>query len=591
MGDDAAMRAAAPKGAASALSTILQTQSLRYWIIASWALGLWPVSGFWTALAWFCATTLAGAVRSRVEKRIAAHVAEGYGMMFPAVATAAGVFWAAAPVLAWVSGHPFGQALAVAYLASGYLLVFTQLRNSPEQALVISSPYTVVAAAFGIDLWGTPAFWAFAAIAPFVWSGLAVHVIVGMVQQARIADFQADQERLIHELEAARDKADAANRAKSAFLAVISHELRTPMNGVLGAAQLLDYTKLDATQKEYVGVIKNSGDGLLALLNDILDLTKIEAERMTLEAIEIDTRDLLDRIARTWRSRADEKDVGYAVAIPDEMPAAITGDPTRIGQVLHNLLSNAVKFTEQGEVRLAVTSERIGPWRARLTFAVSDTGPGISDADRERLFQPFEQLDASSTRRFGGTGLGLAISRRLCDLMGGSLEVASEPGRGSTFTFTVEVEVRAWSAPKVEEAVAATVEGVDAMRVLVVEDHPVNRMIIEAWLASSGHVTAAAENGARALDACRAEGFDLVLMDVNMPVMDGLEATRRLRAEPGPNRDVPVVMLSASARPEDHDAGYQAGADAYVTKPIDFALMAEVLARASEGRERLRAAA
>lgn len=591
MGDDAAARAAAPRGAASALATILQTQSLRYWIIASWALGLWPVCGFWTASAWFGATTLAGAVRARVEKQIAGQVGEGYGMVFPAVATAVGVFWAAAPVLSWISGHAYGHALAVAFLAAGYLLVFTQLRHSPRQALVISSPYSVVALAFGADLWGTPSFWAYAAIWPFVWSGLAVHVILGLVQQAKIAEFQADQERLIRELEAARDKADAANRAKSAFLAVISHELRTPMNGVLGAAQLLDFTRLDATQKEYVGVIRNSGDGLMTLLNDILDLTKIEADRITLEAIEIDAHELLERIARTWRSRAAEKDVGYTIALPADLPAVITGDPTRLGQVLHNLLSNAVKFTERGEIKLDVASEKIGPWRARLTFSVSDTGPGISQADRERLFQPFEQLDASSTRRFGGTGLGLAISRRLCDLMGGALEVESELGRGSTFTFSIEADVRAWSAPKVEEAVAATVSGVDGLRVLVVEDHPVNRMIIEAWLASSGHVTAAAENGRRAIDACEAEAFDLVLMDVNMPVMDGLEATRRLRTEPGPNSETPIVMLSASARPEDHDAGYEAGADAYVTKPIDFAVMAEVLARASEGRERLRTAA
>jgi two-component system, sensor histidine kinase len=349
-----------------------------------------------------------------------------------------------------------------------------------------------------------------------------------------------------------------------------------------------------------VSIVRNSGDSLLALLNDILDLTKIEADRMALEAIDIDMAELVGRVGATWTARAREKSVAYEVEIAPDAPAVIVGDPTRLSQILHNLLSNALKFTETGEVRLKVDWERVfpprsqspSPPRARLNFHVSDTGPGIAPDDLERLFQPFTQLDVSSTRRFGGTGLGLAICRRLAQLMGGELSVRSVVGQGSCFTLSVEFEVRAWQALRIETPLTATIGQGESLRVLVVEDHPVNRMIIEAWLASAGHVATAAENGEQALELCKLERFDLVLMDVNMPVMDGLTATRQIRASAGPNGETAVVVLSASARTEDHDAGLAAGADAYLDKPIDFKRLAGLMNRLAElGREGLTAAA
>jgi signal transduction histidine kinase/ActR/RegA family two-component response regulator len=592
MGDREGASGSTPNDAAQVLQTILQTQYVRYWLIAAWAIGLGPTAGWTAAIVWFVLTMAAGGVRSWFERRLARNVGKDYGMTFPAVALVTGAFWAAAPVLAWVADHPFGRSLAMAYLACGYLLVFTQLRHSPKQAFVISSPYTVVTLAFAISLWGTAEFWPFLAVLPFMWSGLAVHIIIGLVAQAKITAFQEHQSHLIEELGAARDKADAASKAKSAFLGVISHELRTPMNGVLGAAQLLSATRLDPTQKEYVSIVRNSGDNLLALLNDILDLTKIEADRMALESIEIDVAELVERVGGTWTARAKEKGIDYAIEMDASTPSVVVGDPTRLSQIVHNLLSNATKFTEKGAVRLAVAAERLDESRARLCFRVSDTGPGIAENDVERLFQPFTQLDASSTRRFGGTGLGLTICRRLAGLMGGELTVESTVGEGSTFILTIEAEVRAWAAARVEEVVTAQIEEGASLRVLVVEDHPVNRMIIEAWLSSAGHHAVAAENGEIALGMCHDQAYDLILMDVNMPVMDGLTATRRLRETPGPNREVPVVVLSASARAEDHEAGYAAGADAYLNKPIDFKELAEVLGRASAGgRERLREAA
>jgi signal transduction histidine kinase/ActR/RegA family two-component response regulator len=588
----AARTPASPAEAAQVMQTILQTQYLRYWLIFTWALGLGGTIGPAPAAGWFALTLAAGAIRSWFEKRLASRLGRDYGTVFPAVAIVTGVFWAAAPVLAWISPHPFGKPLAMAFIACGYLLVFTQLRNSPRQAFVISSPYTVVVAAIAMSLWGKPEFWPFVAVLPFMWSGLAVGVLLNLVSNAKITAFQTHQRHLIEELEGARDKADAANKAKSAFLGVISHELRTPMNGVLGAAQLLSATRLDPTQKEYVSIVRNSGDSLLALLNDILDLTKIEADRMALEAIEIDMIELVERVGATWTARAGEKSIDYDVEMDPAVPAVVIGDPTRLSQILHNLLSNGIKFTDRGGVGFRITAEKVGEFRARVSFAISDTGPGIAAEDVERLFQPFTQLDASSTRRYGGTGLGLTICRRLANLMGGELTVDSEVGRGSTFTLTIEADVRAWTQVRVEQAVTAEVEEAEPLRVLVVEDHPVNRMIIEAWLASAGHVTTSAENGVMALEAAAEQAFDLILMDVNMPVMDGLTATRKLRESAGPNRDTAVVVLSASARAEDHEAGFAAGADAYLNKPIDFKAFAALLGRlVAGGREKLREAA
>ena len=267
----------------------------------------------------------------------------------------------------------------------------------------------------------------------------------------------------------------------------------------------------------------------------------------------------------------------------------VRGDPLRVCQVIHNLLSNAVKFTDKGEVSYLVRGERLESGRVRFDFAVTDSGAGIAPDDLARLFQPFTQVDASSTRRFGGTGLGLTISRRMANIMDGDISVVSSLGKGSTFTFTVEADVVEWTRQVAAEPIHAEVEDGRALSVLVVEDHPVNRMILEAWMNSAGHASATAENGQIAIEAAGEQRFDLIIMDVNMPVMDGLTATRAIRADTGPNQNTPIVVLSASARSEDHTAGLDAGADAYLNKPIDFAALARVMNRVGGGRAAIRA--
>ena len=574
--------------AAQALKAILQTQYLRYLIIASWAVGLLGVIGGIEALVWFVGTLAAGALRGVVERRVSRRVDKGWGLIFPAVATITTAAWAVAPLLAWFSDNPFGSTAAIALLIGGYVLVFAQLRSSPRQALVISSPYSAAALIMLGSLWGTPQFWSLLALVPFTAAGLFVLVMMTMLREGRISAFQEHQAHLIEELEAARDKAAAANEAKSSFLGVISHELRTPMNGVLGAAQLLGATRLEGTQREYLSIIRNSGDNLLSLLNDILDMTKIEAGKMTFETVDVSIDDLAKRITGPFEAQAAAKGLGFEQITEGDVPSVVRGDPLRVCQVLHNLLSNAVKFTDEGVVTFRTRGSRVAPNRVRFDFMVTDTGSGIAKADLDLLFEPFTQVDASSTRRFGGTGLGLTIARRMTNIMGGDISVSSEVGSGSTFTMTVEAEVVEWARPApVETRVAERSEG-QALSVLVVEDHPVNRMILEAWMGSAGHAASTAENGQIAVDVAQHQPFDLIIMDVNMPVMDGLTATRMIRSGQGVNRDTPVVVLSASARSEDHQAGLDAGADAYLNKPIDFAALAQLMTHVPGGREQVR---
>ena len=577
-----------PGEAAQALRAILQTQYLRYLIIASWAVGLMAVVGVFTALIWFVGTVAAGALRGRVEKSVSIRAGSGWGMVFPLVATVTTAAWAVAPLLAWFSGHPFGHPLAMALLISGYVLVFAQLRSSPRQAVVISSPYGVAALAILASLWGTALFWPFLAVVPFTAAGLFVLVTMTMLREDRITAFQEHQAHLIEELEAARDKAKAASDAKSNFLGVISHELRTPMNGVLGAAQLLASTRLEASQREYLSIIRNSGDNLLSLLNDILDMTKIEAGRMTFEVVDIVSEDLHRRAVGPFQAQAEAKGLTFTSRFEGEVPSVVRGDPLRVCQVLHNLLSNAVKFTDAGEILYVVRGTRLADDRVRFDFAVTDSGAGIAPVDLERLFQPFTQVDASSTRRFGGTGLGLTIARRMANIMHGDILVESTLGKGSTFSFTVEAEVVEWAARATAEPIHADIDDGRALHVLIVEDHPVNRMILEAWMGSAGHASSTAENGQIAVDAAAGKRFDLIVMDVNMPVMDGLTATRAIREGSGPNKETPIVVLSASARREDHQAGLDAGADAYLNKPIDFAALARLMNQVGGGRASVR---
>jgi len=422
------------------LHRLIAAGHLRYWLIASWALPLWAVTSAPLAMGWFAIATLSGVARTIIETRVHMTDSRLHARLKLIIATGSCVAWAAAPLMAALVGHAYGLTVAATLLATGYMLVFTQMRAEPREALIVSMPYTAVAAYLIAGLWGTPAFWVSLAIVPVLGLSLLIKVVVTEIKDAQLEAVNLAQAGLILDLEAARDRADAANDAKSNFLGVVSHELRTPMNGVLGAAQILQMSGLDDRQSEMVGIIRNSGDTLLGLLNDILDMTKIEAGKMDLSPRSVATDALMQQMVGPFRAQAEARGLAFALHSQGDLPPTLHLDPLRLCQITHNLLGNAIKFTEQGTITLDILATDLGDDRTRLRIAVSDSGIGIAADDVERLFQPFAQVDDSSTRRFGGTGLGLSICHRLAQLMGGDITVRSTPGQGSTFTFDAAFE-------------------------------------------------------------------------------------------------------------------------------------------------------
>jgi signal transduction histidine kinase/ActR/RegA family two-component response regulator len=370
----------------------------------------------------------------------------------------------------------------------------------------------------------------------------------------------------------ARDAAQTANGAKSQFLANMSHEIRTPLNGVIGLAQAMARTELTAQQREMLELIQSSGQTLQVLLSDILDLARVESGRLELANEPFDLGRAVRDAAQLYEAAACEKGLQFFVEIADDADRWVSGDLVRLKQILTNLVSNAVKFTSQGFVSLLAGAGPDREGRATLRFTVEDTGIGFDCTTRERLFSRFEQADGGITRQFGGSGLGLAISRQLAEMMGGELDCESEPGGGSAFILTVPFV--AAEAPAASAAVVEQDHGDGAaLRVLVADDHPVNRKVVEMMLAGVGAELTMVENGVEALDACRNGDFDLILMDMQMPLMDGLTATREIRlheAALGLQR-TPIVMLTANALAEHVAATEAAGADRHLAKPFEAA--------------------
>ena len=513
---------------------------------------LWAQFGWVPALAWVAVNVVLEGWLAYLEATFKSRDNGPAGLLRRFGTPAAfSLAWSVMAGLCWAHGSPAMRFTALVVL---FGLVVEAIRygaiSRPAMMVIAPPPFIALIAAPLLD--GHFKGWEFGVVLLTV-GGLLFYML-DTTRQLRANGLA---------LERAEIAALEASEAKSAFLAMMSHELRTPMNGVLGLAHALRGARLDQRQARYLEMIEQSGHGLMTILNDILDLSKIEAGKLDLEVAPLDLRDLADQVGLVWSETAREKGLDLILEVDPATPAWVAGDVARVRQILLNLVSNALKFTEAGAVTV-----RVGPEAGGVVLAVTDTGVGLTDEQRARLFSPFVQGDRSTARRFGGTGLGLAICRHLAELMGGEVMVESALGRGSTFT--VRLPLAAAEAPSVEAVreAADSEPSLAGVRVLVVDDNAVNQVVARAILEAAGVSVATVDDGGAALASLRAEPFDLVLMDVHMPVMDGVEAVRRIRAGEGGRVDLPVVALTADAMVGDAERLLAQGFDDAHPKPI-----------------------
>jgi len=402
-------------------------------------------------------------------------------------------------------------------------------------------------------------------------------------QQARMLEEQSK------ELALARDQALSATQAKSSFLANMSHELRTPLNGIITMANLMAEERLTATQHEYIEIIGTSSDALLTIINDVLDFSKIEAGKMTISPYWFDLHDLMDKLMALFKPQADSRGISLAMEIDGTIPQQLYGDAGRIRQVLINLLGNAIKFTEEkGLVKLTAAAGELSDRECGFSVTVSDTGIGIAPDRLEKIFSAFDQEDESTTRNYGGTGLGLSISHRLVQLMGGTLSVQSEKGKGSAFTVSLRLSFRRESEEG-EGARSVKCAGREGeYRILVAEDNIINQKVIATTLSLLGHSSHIVENGHMAVEALKSQGhFDLILMDCHMPEMDGCETAASIRRLDDPGlRSIPIIGLTASTADDELELCLQAGMDGYLIKPVEKDLLDDKLRQLCRNREK-----
>jgi signal transduction histidine kinase/CheY-like chemotaxis protein len=539
--------------------------------------GLAVVGPRWTSLwlgASWAAVFVGIALMREIESTSNAPRARWLNRALTVTNVVSGSVSAAMPVALWLSGDELARTFGLVTLFIGAAYVLLQYYANLNTFLVLVTPYAVAFAVVGYAM--------IALRRPSVMVAVtAIAAVLTLVNFFHLSRVTLDRSRTALRLARARARAgetaaESANEAKSAFLATMSHEIRTPLNGVLGMAQAMAAEPLDPRQRGRLEVIHDSGNALLAILNDILDLSKIEAGKLEMEEIDF----AFDEVARgahsAFSALANKKGLSFALDI-DPARGIYRGDPTRLRQILYNLISNALKFTEHGEIRVAA---RYG--EGRLTMAVADTGLGIPPEALDKLFGKFSQVDVSTTRRFGGTGLGLAICQQLAGLMGGAITVESQVGRGSVFTLSLplaRVGDARTTAPLPAPQPAAFAEANQSLRVLAAEDNSVNQLVLKTLLQQIGVDPVVVADGAAAVRAWEEAHWDAILMDIQMPVMDGLAATRAIREKEQVNgrARTPIIALTANAMAH-HIVEYrEAGMDDHVPKPLEAGRLFEAL--------------
>ena len=528
----------------------------------------------WTlVLAW----TLIAVTVAATETKVLRILAEGgrrsrlAGLVAPVLRIAATTVYAAAALVLIARGGPAERMFAFALMSASMVHVLMRYYRSPVILVASVSPYLIILGFLGLGVARASLHHGNVLGAVTASFTVAIFAVQFWSARAQLSDAWLELMSAHQATEERRRAADCANHAKSQFLATMSHELRTPLNGVLGMAQALTTDQLTPLQRERVAVIRRSSESLLAVLNDLVDLSKIEAGALDLELIEFDLEHLVRGVVAAYRPQAEAKGVRFDFDVLEGARGRYLGDSARIRSILYSLCDNAVKFTPAGEVSL-----RVEPGADCVVFRVSDTGIGIEPDHLAHLFEGFYQADASATRRFGGAGVGLAICRELTHLMGGVIEAASNPGVGSTFTLSLPLGPAETLSRKVAEPAVAQSPGI---RVLAAEDNVTNQLVLKALLAQAGVEPALVANGREALAAWEDQTWDIILMDIQMPEMSGVDATRAIRQR---ERDTgrartPIVAVTANAMTHQLAEYAQAGMDGVAPKPINTANLFEVM--------------